>query len=232
MIDPSNPQQYLLFILGSDDELAAVKVGAATGEIVLVDGEIEFADISPALESQLERETGLDLERDGDTEALSPLITGDASDNFFNTIGDETSDRFKDSSGDDIYFSGERDDLLLGILSGEPNFGSRGANTFFGGEGNDRMAGLGDGDVFFGGDGDKDAVWINGASTAYQILPATSGQLAFAQEVAAGFGEEVPSGGHAIREIASGAVSFVWDVEIVEFALDGVIGPLQQVPSL
>jgi len=231
MVDSSNPQQLLVFILGADDELAAVKVGASSGEIVLVNGEIDFVAITPAMEAELERLSGIDLGRDGDTAALSPLITGDASDNFFDTAGDGTSDRFKDSSGDDIYFAGEGDDLLLGILFEERNFGSRGANTFFGGEGNDRMAGLGDGDVFFGGTG-HDAVWINGASTAYQILPATAGQLAFAQEIAAGFDEPVPTGGHTIREIASGAVSFVWDVEIVEFALDGLIGPLQQTTQL
>jgi len=46
--------------------------------------------------------------------------------------------------------------------------------------------------------------------------------LAFAQAIAEGAGETVTSG-YIIKELASGALSAVFDVERIEFALDGQV---------
>ena len=207
---------YLVYFQFSDDDVAAVTV-SATGAIATTDGEIVFTELTAAIEALIERSTGIDVARDGDTAALSPLITGDAGDNTFDSRGDGTHDRYKDSTGDDTYFGGEGDDLLMGILAGEANFASRGSNVFYGGEGNDRYAGMADGDIFLAGSG-SDAVWINGASTAFDLFRATPEQLALAQA----FDDSV-STGYVVREKASGSLIAAFDAESVEFALDGVI---------
>jgi hypothetical protein len=207
---------FLVYFQFSDDDVAAVTV-TSTGEIELAsNGDIVFTELTPEVEAQIERATGIDVARDGDTAALSPLITGDAGDNVFDSRGDGTDDRYKDSTGDDTYFGGEGDDLLIGILSGEVNFASRGSNVFYGGEGDDRYAGMGDGDIFLGGSG-VDAVWVNGASTAFDLFRATPEQLALAQA----FDDTVETG-YVIRDKASGAIMAAFDAESVEFALDGV----------
>jgi Ca2+-binding RTX toxin-like protein len=166
------------------------------------------------------------LGRDGDTAAESPLITGNADDNTFDSRGDGTSDRYKDSTGDDTYLGGEGDDLLIGILSGETNFASRGVNVFYGDDGNDRFAGMGDGDIFLAGAGDKDSVWVNGARSAFEILLATPEQMALARA----FDESVTSG-YVIREIASGSIAAVFDAELIEFAVGGFSGQLSSLAT-
>jgi VCBS repeat-containing protein len=222
----SDPK-YLLYLQFGDDDVATVTV-QKTGAILLdSEGEVLVgAPLTPQQEAELEKASGIDLGRDGDTAAESPLITGNAEDNTFDSRGDGTSDRYKDSTGDDTYLGGEGDDLLIGILSGEANFASRGVNVFYGDDGNDRFAGMGDGDIFLAGPGDKDSVWVDGARAAFEILLATPEQMALARA----FDESVTAG-YVIREIASGSIAAVFDAEMIEFAVGGFSGQLSSLAA-
>ena len=222
----SNPK-YLLYVQFGDDEVATVTV-QKTGAILLdTNGDIVVgAPLSAEQEAELEKASGIDLGRDGDTAAQSPLVTGNAEDNTFDSRGDGTSDRYKDSTGDDTYLGGEGDDLLIGILSGETNFASRGVNVFYGDDGNDRFAGMGDGDIFLAGAGDKDSVWVNGAREAFEILIATPEQMALARAF-----DEGVTAGYVVREIASGSIAAVFDAELIEFAVGGFSGQLNSLAT-
>ena len=223
----STAPKYLLYLQFGDDGVATVTV-LNNGAILLdKDGEIVVGEpLTPQQEAELEKASGIDLGRDGDTAAESPLITGNADDNTFDSRGDGTSDRYKDSTGDDTYLGGEGDDLLIGILSGETNFASRGVNVFYGDDGNDRFAGMGDGDIFLAGAGDKDSVWVNGAQSAFEILLATPEQMALARA----FDESVTTG-YVIREVASGSIAAVFDAEMIEFAVGGFSGQLSSLAT-
>lgn len=225
--DSTDGPKYLLYVQFGDDVVATVTV-QKTGAILLdTNGEILVgAPLTPQQEAELEKASGIDLGRDGDTTAESPLITGNAEDNTFDSRGDGTNDRYKDSTGDDTYLGGEGDDLLIGILSGEANFASRGVNVFYGDDGNDRFAGMSDGDIFLAGAGDKDSVWVNGARAAFEILLATPEQMALARA----FDESVTTG-YVIREIASGSIAAVFDAEMIEFAVGGFSGQLSSLAT-
>ena len=219
--------KYLLYLQFGNDNVATVTV-QKTGAILLdSEGEVLVgAPLTAVEEAELEKASGIDLGRDGDTAAESPLITGNAEDNTFDSRGDGTKDRYKDSTGDDTYLGGEGDDLLIGILSGEANFASRGVNVFFGDDGNDRFAGMGEGDIFLAGLGDKDSVWVNGARAAFEILLATPEQMALARA----FDESVTAG-YVVREIASGSIAAVFDAELIEFAVGGFSGQLSSLAT-
>jgi Ca2+-binding RTX toxin-like protein len=207
---PAGVNQYLLVIQLGDSGVGTVRV-LADGALELdTDGEVVVRMLDENESAALSERIGIDVTGEGDIELVNEVI-GDSGDNVFDMHQRSGDLLFVDTAGDDVYLSGDGDDVLLGVLPGDSDFAVRGDNRFLGGDGNDLYAGFTVGDMFYGGPG-SDLAIIDGLSTDYTWIPATPQQVTAAKAL-----DPTVTAGYVIKDKVSSAQGFLWNVEALEF---------------
>ncbi len=207
---PAGVKQYLLVVQLGDSGVATVRV-LADGILELdTDGEVVVRMLDENESAALSERIGIDVTGEGDIELVNEVI-GDSGDNIFDMHQRSGDLLFVDTAGDDVYLSGDGDDVLLGVLPGDADFAVRGDNRFLGGDGDDLYAGFTVGDMFYGGPG-SDLAIIDGLSTGYTWIAATPQQVTAARAL-----DPTVTSGYVVQDKLSSAQGFLWNVEALEF---------------